>query len=274
MVICDDSSDAAPATQDHIASLFGRYLRVRTPCGGTQDGWQLHAGVQVDRHGLVDVVKGEQELQVDCLHLLQLNPLPPPNLLEGAGAAVAACTQEHKHAGAAKHFAREVYLARHPHVEGARHAADSDYVESAATDHVVLRGAHVDMGSVKVACASWRGAHVDKTCCAFRLASHFISRFHKVCLDPSVPVASHAFTLWLRANSDALVGSHGVLSSLTEPWATTATHVSPLVTAVACLAQECCRLLKLQPMLVRTRGPTKVYGDIHGQVRNSPSFIT
>jgi hypothetical protein len=41
------------------------------------------------------------------------------------------------------------------------------------------------------------------------------------------------------------------------------------VAAVACLAQECCRLLKLQPMLVRTTGPTKVYGDIHGQVPSS-----
>lgn len=255
----------APAAQSQIASLHGQFLKVRRSSGLIQDGWQLEVGAQVDENGLVVVLNGEQMMQVDALYLLQINaallpPLTPASAAAGAGSEI--CTL--RDTGNLK----EVYLARHPHVASACRAEDSDYVPSAATDHVVLKESHVDIGSMKVAAASWRGSHVDKSCCAFKLASHFISRFQKVCLDPSVPVASLAFTAWLAANSRALVGSDSQLHELMAPNVAihTDTHGNHFLAALACLSEECSRIVKLQPMLVRTNGHTKVYGDIHGQL--------
>jgi diadenosine tetraphosphatase ApaH/serine/threonine PP2A family protein phosphatase len=245
------------STADELSSLRGgRFLKVDTSFT-IQDGWQLVAGAQVNEEGRVEVEKGEQSLLVNARRLLQLNAdlpaLPLPNLAHAAAALPQPRSE-----------AKEVYSARHPHVEG---KFMGDDVESAATDHVVLRE-NVSIGSMKVAAVSWRGAHVEKSCCAFKLASHFISCFQRVCLDASVPVASQAFTAWLSANSRALVGSESDLRQLVAPYASKqpAGHVSDFAAAVGCLTEECVRLLKLQPMLVRARGPAKVYGDIHGQL--------
>jgi diadenosine tetraphosphatase ApaH/serine/threonine PP2A family protein phosphatase len=43
-------------------------------------------------------------------------------------------------------------------------------------------------------------------------------------------------------------------------------HGNHFLAAVECLTEECIRLVKSQPMLVRVSGHTKVYGDIHGQL--------
>ena len=239
------------AAQDKLASLRGgKSLRVRRSSGTIEGGWQLVAGAQSDEQGLVEVEKGELSRHVTSLELIQLNDdllslQAPPNLV-AASRAVAPVQAE----------AQEVYFAQHPHVEG-RSFRMGDDVTSAATDHVVRRGVHVDIGSIKVALTSWRGPHVDKSCCAFKIASHFISRFQKLCLDPAVPVASAPFTYWLAANCTALVGTdselHELVGGLGRP-----AHGSYLVAAIECLAKECVRLVQLQPMLVRTRGPTKV----------------
>lgn len=244
------------AGADELSALRGRLLRVGTSAR-IEDGWQLVEGSEVNEQGLVEVERGEQSLLVNARHLLQLNvaPPPPPNLF-----AAAAGFQPRRDA-------KEVYLARHPHVEGHVTGLD-DCVASAAPTSLVLRESHVDIGSMKVAAVSWRGAHVDKSCPAFNVASHFISCFQKVCSDASVPVASHAFTSWLAANRRALVGAESDLRALLEPYlsAHKEVHDCDFAAAVGCLAEECVRLLKLQPMLVRTRGPAKVYGDIHGQL--------
>jgi diadenosine tetraphosphatase ApaH/serine/threonine PP2A family protein phosphatase len=81
-------------------------------------------------------------------------------------------------------------------------------------------------------------------------------------------VASHAFTHWLSANMRALVGSESELHQLVAPYMTrhALPHGCDFAASFKCLAEECLRLLKLQPMLVRTQGHTKVYGDIHGQL--------
>jgi diadenosine tetraphosphatase ApaH/serine/threonine PP2A family protein phosphatase len=142
---------------------------------------------------------------------------------------------------------------------------DDDCVASAAPAHLVLKESHVDIGSMKVAAVSWRGAHVDKSSCAFHLATHFISCFQRVCCDPSVPIASLSFTSWLAANSRALVGSESELRALVPPGQSEAQGCD-FAAAVSCLAEECVRILKLQPMLVRAHGHAKVYGDIHGQL--------
>ena len=179
---------SASAVQDHIQLLFGHFLKVMTPSGFVQEGWQLEAEAQVDQQGLVDVTRGEQSLSVSALYLLQLNadllqPPPSPNSASAAVAGEASCSQACRPADESKEVF--VYLASHPHVEGASqefdHGGDPDYVPS--TMKVVLKESHVDIGSVRVAACSWRGAHVDKACCAFKLATHFISRFQKVCLQ-------------------------------------------------------------------------------------------
>jgi diadenosine tetraphosphatase ApaH/serine/threonine PP2A family protein phosphatase len=253
LLLCAGDAAEGCAPKDMLSPLFGKVLRVMHPSGRIEDGWQLLPDAQVDDESLfVEIEKGEQSLHVMAPDLLKLNadllsPLPPPN------------------ASPAARTTKEVYLAKHPHVEG---ACFGDYVPSAAQDHVVLRESHVDIGSVKVADASWRGVHVDKNSCAFKLASHFISMYQKVCLDPLVPVASEAFSRWLAANSRALVGCDSDLHHLAAAYLSrqAAPFGCDFVDAVACLADECLRLVKLQPMLVRTRGHTKVYGDIHGQL--------
>jgi len=260
-----ETMGGASAAQDELASLRGKSLRVKRSSGTIEGGWQLVEGAQADERGLVEVEKGELSRHAASLELLQLNAdllplLPSPNLAAASRAAVPA--------QAACRGAQEVYFAKHPHVEGSRPHRSGDDVTSAATDHVVRREAHVDIGSVKVALASWRGAHVDKSCCAFKIASHFISRFQRVCLDPAVPVASEPFTHWLAANCRALVGTDSELQQLVAPYAVkhSAAHGNDFVACVECVAKECCRLLQLQPMLVRARGPSKVFGDIHGQL--------
>jgi diadenosine tetraphosphatase ApaH/serine/threonine PP2A family protein phosphatase len=165
----------------------------------------------------------------------------------------------------------EIYLATHPQV-----AAASKLCDDAPSASMVVRGHlgrpdefDVDIGSVRVAANSWRGCRVDKASCAFKLATYFISRFQKVCLDSTVPVASHEFTRWLSqsAHSRELVGSDSQLRDIMASFIGEADpHDCLFLSALACLARECTRLLKSQPMLVRTYGHTKVYGDIHGQL--------
>jgi diadenosine tetraphosphatase ApaH/serine/threonine PP2A family protein phosphatase len=297
-MLLHDVEGGALANQDQISSLLGNILEVVTPAGIVEGDWQL-AGAQVDHHGCVKVVKGLQSLQVQARDLLKLNaallpPLPlqvqmvmgdllrevtfeelvrlnpdsvprdcPASAPVQATMAAARDGQTHRVGGRAK----EVYLARHPHVAGAPCLGETDFVPSAAADRVVLRKPHVDIGSVKVAASSWRGAQVDKACCAFKLATHFISRFQKVCLDPFVPVASQSFTEWLASNMQLLAGSDNQLRQLMAPFSRPATkHGNHFLAAVECLTEECTRLVKSQPMLVRVSGHTKVYGDIHGQL--------
>ena len=88
---------------------------------------------------------------------------------------------------------------------------------------------------------SWRG-DVDKQSAAFKSATELISWFQEI-PHGSLCGSSNAFLFGPAARTKDM-----------------------LATTIGVLSAECTRLLASQPMVVCTHGPTKVFGDIHGQL--------
>jgi hypothetical protein len=93
---------------------------------------------------------------------------------------------------------------------------------------------------------SWRGRDVDKTSPAFAIAIEIISRAQKLCFEAHAPVSGiQALTKFFFDNSKTLLGS----------------KTSSVAADLEMLSHECTRLLSSQPMVVKTHGDTKVFGD-------------
>lgn len=142
-----------------------------------------------------------------------------------------------------------VILAKYPHIPFTGHSIAPDGLKKKAT--------HVDI-MIPVNPSSWRGSRVDKSCPAFNLASHFISRFQGVCTNSS------------EAKQHALFGSdddlRGVMTDARSQSLIAKFGNNPFPAALECLVEECTRILQFEPMLVPVHGDAKVFGDIHGQL--------
>jgi hypothetical protein len=94
--------------------------------------------------------------------------------------------------------------------------------------------------------SSWRGRDVDKTSAAFAIAIEIISRAQKLCFEARAPLSGiQAITKFFFDNSKTLLGS----------------KTSSVAADLEMLSHECTRLLSRQPMVIKTHGDTKVFGD-------------
>jgi hypothetical protein len=94
--------------------------------------------------------------------------------------------------------------------------------------------------------SSWRGRDVDKTSAAFAIAIEIISRAQKLCFEARAPLSGiQAITKFFFDNSKTLLGS----------------KTSSVAADLEMLSHECTRLLSSQPMVIKTHGDTKVFGD-------------
>jgi hypothetical protein len=84
---CNAPSAPVSSAADVLAAFRGKSLKVKRSSGVIEGGWQLAAGVQVDAHGMVELVMADLSRGVQIEELVQLNsdllPLRSPAVQPG-----------------------------------------------------------------------------------------------------------------------------------------------------------------------------------------------
>jgi len=101
---------------------------------------------------------------------------------------------------------------------------------------------------------NWRGLLVDKSTQAFQIAEYVIERARQLTLA-TVNELDISDKFWLNGEQGALPR---MLSADKEI----------CCKSMQLLAEETLRILQAQPILVKVSKPAKVFGDIHGQLRD------
>ena len=143
--------------------------------------------------------------------------------------------------------------------------------------------------------SDWRGLLVNRHCPAFEIANVVVANAHRMMLRTysendiqdsdwmtpgNYPTSSDASSS-SSTNSDDLAGSqrslngydklrclHELLAGPNDDVTAEVIEVRPILSKMAALCTEARRIMAAQPIVLKVPQPCKVFGDIHGQLRD------